>query len=156
MNTVHFHLLLSHLPLAGVLFALLIWVMGKLGKREGMQQLSGWLLIFCAVAFIVLYITGEKSEEQVEHLAGFSHEAIENHEDAAKPVYFGSWLMLIVGLIDWWRSKKGKYDVVSYWVPVFSLAMLIMGTYAAWEGGKIRHSELHSPNPSSAIAPSEK
>lgn len=153
MNPAHLHLMLSHLPLAGVFFALIIWAMGRFGKREGFEALAGWMLIVCAAAFIGLYFSGEGAEEQVEHLSGVMHDDIEAHEEAAKPVFIGSWIMLAVGLFAWWRGKKGKQGNLNYWVPVFSLAMLILGAYTAWQGGKIRHPEVRGNQSTPAIAP---
>jgi uncharacterized membrane protein len=103
-----------------------------------------WVFILAAVAAIPTYLTGEPAEEIVEHLAGVSHEAIHEHEEAAEitmPPMILLGLISIIGLF-----LVARRGAVPRWLfamaLVFALVTVGLMARAANLGGKIHHFEI--------------
>jgi uncharacterized membrane protein len=144
MSAAHFHLMLNHIPLLGLVFGAALLAYGLWRGAEDVQKASLGLLAVAGLSAIAVYLTGEPAEEIVEGLAGVSHDAIEAHEE-------WGWYALIAGiatgavalgtlLVGWMRERLGRGAVVLTLV----LALLSSGLigYTANLGGKISHPEL--------------
>jgi uncharacterized membrane protein len=146
MNSAHWHLVLNHIPVLGVWFAL-AWMLTALILRNVVMMRSSWvLLVVCALMTIPVYLTGEPAEEAVEHLPGVSEQILDQHEDLGQPALVG---MLILGALALgslgvsWRNEK--------WVRPLGISSLFLTIvcggligYTAFLGGQIRHSEIRS------------
>src|SRR4029434_4393979 len=89
MNAAYVHLLLNHVPVLGVLFAL-----GLLGwavfRRSDTLLRAGWAtLVVVALVALPVYFTGEDAEEVVEDEPGVVHKTIKDHEESALPAIIG-------------------------------------------------------------------
>ena len=149
MDPVHIHLLLSHVPVLGSIFATLLLAYAMLRKSDEQKQLALIILIFAALVTVPVYLTGEPTEEVVEKLAGVTHAAIEQHEDAAK---ISMILMMITGAISllavFFQRRAGN---VARWVVWLSLvfALVTAGSMIRTGnlGGQIRHTEIGVGSP---------
>ena len=83
MNWAHVHLMLNHLPVLGTVFGLALLAWAMLRRDETLQRAALATFVLTALAAIPVFLTGEPSEEMVEHLTGTAEQAIEAHEDAA-------------------------------------------------------------------------
>ncbi|MCB0343867.1 MAG: hypothetical protein KDD66_02050 [Bdellovibrionales bacterium] len=151
MDFVHLHLVLTHLPIAGVIFGLVFIAISTVLNRGELLTGAMVILIMSSLLTIPLYITGEGAEDAIEHLAGVSEMFIEQHEDSAKLSFLlmeGLGLFAAVGLA--FQVFKGNlHRSFSY---ALLLGTLITTASVAWTsnlGGKIRHSEIRS---SSAVS----
>src|SRR5690606_23190697 len=94
MNDVHFHLVVTHLPIVGVLIGFLILLTGYFSKSPQVKITALGIFVFSALAAIVAFYTGEGAEDIVEKLPGVSETLIHNHEELAELFYT---MMLILG-----------------------------------------------------------
>jgi uncharacterized membrane protein len=146
MSAAHFHLMLNHIPLLGLIFGAVLLAYGLWRGAEDVQKASLGLLAVAGLSAIAVYLTGEPAEEIVEGLAGVSHDAIEAHEEwgwyalfagiATGVVALGT---LLVGWV-WERLWRGAV------VLTLVLALLSSGLlgYTANLGGKVHHPELRT------------
>ena len=158
MSAAHFHLMLNHSPLLGLVFGAVLLAYGLWRGAEDVQKASLGLLAVAGLSAIAVYLTGEPAEEIVEGLAGVSHDAIEAHEE-------WGWYALIAGiatgvlafgtlLLGWMRERLGRGAVVLTLV----LALLSSGLigYTANLGGKISHPELRASTTDVSSTPVDK
>ena len=143
MNPVHLHLILTHVPVLGTLFAVALLAISLARNRDELKKVALWSFVVLAALSIPLFLTGEPAEEAVENLSGVSKAAIEAHEDAAK-VAFGVILSLgaiaLGGLALFRRRPMPRWFTLS----VLALALATSGLLA-WTanlGGKVRHTEV--------------
>lgn len=144
MSAAHWHLVLNHIPLLGILFGTLLLAFGLWRGQADVQKASLGLLAVAGLAIIAVYLTGEPAEEVVEGVAGVSHNAIEAHEDVA-------WYGLVAGL----ATSVGALGTLVYgavrrrlarWTVQGTLLLALVSValigYTASLGGKISHPEL--------------
>lgn len=144
MNPVHWHLVLNHLPLAGVAFgaALLLW---GLRRRQGdVQRAALGALIVTAGLAAISFWTGGRAEEMLERLPGWSEDLIELHEKAAAAAL---WATLALGAASAWALRAGRGaaappEKATNLVLTLAVACLLLLGWASYKGGQIRHSEI--------------
>jgi hypothetical protein len=149
MNSIHIHLLTNHLPILGTAFGLLVLLLAALFRAPSQQvrNCAYILLVVSALGAIVANWSGEGAEELTEKLPGFSHDAIEAHEEAAPFALGGS---LLAGAL------AVAALVMSVLRPAWNVRMAVIVGLAAvlafaasvrtgLLGGKIRHTELDQP-----------
>lgn len=152
MNSTHWHLLLNHIPILGVWFALAAMLVAFAFRNVVMMRSSWVLLVLCALMTIPVYLTGEPAEDMVERLPGVSEQILDQHEDIGKPAMIG---MLILGALALgalavsWRTEKWVRPLA---IPLMVITVLSGGflAYTAYLGGQIRHSEIRPANSISA------
>lgn len=152
MSSTHWHLLLTHIPVLGVWFAL-AWMLAALILRNAPMTRSSWVaLIVCALIAIPVYLTGEPAEETVEHLPGVSKPLLEQHEDIGKTAFIGMEILGVLALgalAVSWRKEKWLRPLGTASILLTALCGGVLG-YTAYLGGQVRHSEIRSG--SAAIA----
>ncbi len=143
MNTVHLHLMLTHVPVLGTVFALLLLGLGLVRRSEELKKSALWAFALFAAFAIPVFLTGEPAEEVAERLPGVSKAAIETHEDTAK-IAFGLVLSLGVialgGLAFLRKRQMPKWFAVSLFAWAVATSGLL--AWAANLGGKVRHTEI--------------
>ncbi len=153
MTAAHWHLVLNHIPLLGILFGALLLAYGHWRRQDDVQTASLGLLVVAGLAIIAVYLTGEPAEEVVEGLAGVSHDAIEAHEHfawyglvAGIATSIGALGTLLYGAV---RQRLVRWTV---WLTLL-LALVSVGLigYTANLGGKISHPELRTDTATQAV-----
>lgn len=153
MNAPQVHLMMNHVPVIGVLFAVLALAIGLLWRSAAVLRLALAVLVLVALAAIPVFLSGEPAEETLEDLAGVSHASIESHGDAAKPVMIGLELLGLVALVALLRYRARV--VAPRLAALLLVAVIALGGALAWTahlGGKIRHPELRGGAVSAAEA----
>ena len=150
MNQAHLHVLLTHGPVAGIFFGLLILGYGLWRENRSIVQVGLALFILTGFFATGLYLTGEGAEEVVENLATVEHEAIEAHEGLAQYALIGSLLLAaasIWGLIRSAGSAPGRIAALSK--GLFAAGLVVAGliSWTAYRGGRINHPEFRSSPP---------
>ena len=149
MNETYLHLTLTHIPIVGSFIALILLFAGFIQKNESITKASLLLLTGLALVTIVVNHTGEEAEEFVEHMAGYSHDAIHEHEEAAEWAFR---LMLATGLgaaaaLYLFRRKAEKTRLVVGLVLILNLVTCGFLAWTGKKGGEIRHTEVYqNPN----------
>ncbi|WP_199774181.1 hypothetical protein [Salinibacter altiplanensis] len=149
MSAAHWHLVLNHIPLLGLLFGTAMLGYGLWRNQADVQEASLGLLAVAGLATIAVYLTGEPAEEVVEGAVGVSHDALEAHEHFA-------WYGLVAGI----ATGVGALGALLYgtlhgrivrWTVVGTLVLALASAgligYTANLGGKISHPELRADVP---------
>lgn len=146
MNDAHFHLVVNHLPIVGVLIGFLVLLAGLMMKKPQIKNTALGIFIFSALTAIVAFYTGEGAEEIVENLPGISETLIHKHEEYAE-LFFT--MMLILGSVSlitlFLQYKKlsfSKYGFVL--ILLLSITSIVISKNVGTSGGEITHIEIRS------------
>ncbi|HEY0969434.1 MAG TPA: hypothetical protein VGE02_00515 [Gemmatimonadales bacterium] len=143
MDPVHLHLLLNHVPVIGAVFTVLLLAVALLRNSTELGKTSLGILGLLAAVAIVVYLTGEPTEEVVERLPGVSEAAMERHEDVALVATIAMTVLGVLALaaLGWFRQR-----VLPRWISGAALLATLAVTgvmgFTANLGGQIRHSEI--------------
>lgn len=148
MNPAHFHLLVNHFPIIGMILAIPVMIVAKLKIGGRGATLAAIIIILIAsLASITSVISGEDAHEYLDNLPGLNHEVIEQHEERAEianvfAIVTGvsALLLLLLGM----RSTKPAPSWI--WTVTFVLVLITSGlmVWTGEEGGHIRHPETYS------------
>lgn len=145
MTAAHLHLALNHFPIIGGILASLL-VLLALARKDKAVLRAAMLTFFLVGAFAVpVYLSGEPAEEVVEELAGVSHDAIEEHEDAALWAFVSLGIagaIALAGLVGY----RGK-PLPRWYGPLLAITGVGATLVTLWTanlGGKVHHQELRS------------
>lgn len=146
MNNAHYHLIVNHLPLLGLLIGLFVLLTGFLLKNRDVRLTGLGILIFGSLTSPLAFYTGEGAEDIVENLSGISELLIHEHEEFAE-VFLN--LMLVLGgfsLIAFITEIKNlKYSKpLMIFCLLLAMAGGVLGGFVGTSGGDIRHSEIKS------------
>ena len=145
MNSAQIHLALNHMPLLLSLLGGILLIIGMIKKNASFKSLSLYLLVAAALFTAPVYLTGEGTEEMVEHLTGVNESAIEKHEDMAKITMVIIAITGVISLIGLFLQKNIRFSKLILGI-ILVLSFASFGTMAqtAHLGGLIRHSELQN------------
>lgn len=142
MNWAHLHLLLNHIPVLGTLFGLALLVWGAFRHNDSIQRAALGAFVIVALVAIPVFLTGEPSEEAVEHLAGTAAGAIETHQDAAVLSLIAVEALGLIGLVGLVIRRTHFTRLLTQTALVFAIITAGLMARTANLGGKIRHAEL--------------
>lgn len=146
MNAAHLHLLLNHIPVIGLVGAVLILAVGATARNATLVRTSLWTFALLAVAAIAVYLTGESAEEVVEAIPGIGESVIEEHEEFALATTIATGALGALSLLALWLYRAPR--TFPQWLAVTALlASLIPAGMLAWTaelGGRIRHEEIRT------------
>ncbi|MFY7665552.1 hypothetical protein [Flavobacterium sp.] len=144
MNAAHWHLALNHLPLILPIAGILVLGIGFFTKSEVVKRTALFLFVVGALTTLAAMRSGEEAEEFVEELAGFSHDYIHEHEEAAERFALVAYALGAISLLGLWASYKRKGFARAIFIAAFpvALAALWMGRETGTSGGEIRHTEI--------------
>lgn len=152
MNAAHWHLVLSHLPIMGILFGIFLLGIGLVRKNYSLQNAGLIIFVLMALVAIPVFLTGEPAEEIVEHLPGVRESLIEEHEELAEVTI---WLIGLLGLSSLiafsFRAINKNYKTLIMVTFIISLPVIGIMAKVANLGGKIRHSEIRGDTPGTNI-----
>jgi uncharacterized membrane protein len=143
MNAVHLHLMLTHVPVLGTVFALGLLIVGLLRRSDELKKMALWTFALSAAFAIPVFFTGEPAEDSVKRLPGVSKAAIEEHEDVAK-IAFGVILSLGAVALGGLALLRRRLVPRAFAISILTLA-IVAGGLLAWTanlGGKVRHTEI--------------
>ncbi|MDO9038332.1 MAG: hypothetical protein Q7U59_08305 [Lutibacter sp.] len=150
MNEAHFHLVVNHLPIVGILIGLLVLVTGFILKKSEVKVTALGIFVFSALASVAAFYSGEGAEEIVENIPGISETLINQHEEAAE-LFFTVFLILGgISLITMFLEiKKNRFAKIGFILVILgSLAAGVLAKNVGTTGGEIRHTEIRNdPNP---------
>lgn len=146
MDSVHLHLLITHVPVLATIFSFLVFVWGMIRSDKKYYHLAMIGFITAAVFSIIALQSGEGAEETVEHLAGVSESVIHTHQESAEVT---NWIAIILGLASIGGFLIEKYKPAltkTYMIIILLLGLVSSGsfTYTAYLGGQVRHSEIRT------------
>lgn len=140
------HLLLNHIPVIGVVLALLVLAAAMARRNNELARAACLILAGMALVGVPVFYTGEPAEDRVERLPGFSKTVIYEHEEAAEKAFIALSLLGAVALAGLGAFRRRPELPRWFVAAVLALALLSAGLLA-WTanlGGHIRHTELLS------------
>ena len=144
MNGAHIHLILNHLPIAGVFFSILLLPIAWRSRSEDLKRASLLLVVVTGLLTIPVFLSGDPAEDVVKLLPGITKTAIHLHEDAAEKSAWLVWGTSLVALAGLWISTRKK--VTPKWVIplVLALSLGCLGLLGLSNnlGGQISHPEI--------------
>lgn len=146
MNPTHFHLVMTHLPIYGLLIGIVILLIGLVRKNQTLKTTATLLFIAMAIVAIPVFLSGEEAEETIEHLIPDVKKSIHEHEERAEKAI---WLMAVLGVSSLFSLYAAyKKPSISGTIHILSLIVAI-ATFAAYVnvgylGGQIRHTEIRT------------
>lgn len=148
MFSTHIHLVLTHVPIVGILLSVLILLYGFFAKNQTISKLAFALITLMALITIPVFFSGNQAEEYVEHIPGLSGQLIEKHESIAE---FAVWFIGILGVLSFlglFMSKKNRLLYRIIHILIIMLSIITFGVFAkvGETGGQIRHSEIRKTN----------
>jgi len=144
MNWAHVHLMINHIPVLGILGAILILFYTLIRKSEEVKMVSFVLFAIIALITLAVYFTGGAAEKVVKNLPGVTETYIGRHEEIKSLTLV---LMEILGM----TSMAGlvllrRSGAIPKWlvamVLVLSLITAATASLTANLGGQIRHTEI--------------
>jgi len=146
MNYPYIHLVLNHIPIVTNLIGILLLLSAIVRKNDEWKKAAVGIFVLSALISIPTYLTGEPSEDAVEHLPGVSKDDIHEHEEAAEWAFVA---ILALGALSLFGSflfwRQGKYP--AWFIPALLVLGLVVGSIMARTanlGAKIRHPEIRS------------
>lgn len=156
MNAAQLHLAVNHLPVVGMVIGTLVLVGALLLKQKTVKSTGLVILIFAALSAIPTYLSGEPTEDLVEHKPGVTKPLIHEHEEAAE---FALVMALLVGagaigttLVSRNSRFAGRWEKPATAITLLlSLATCGALIRTAHLGGLIRHDELRDGAAAEAV-----
>lgn len=165
MNGAHSHLLINHFPIIGLLFGILVLLIGIIAKSSVTRRVGLLLFLVAGITSFPSFKTGEEAEHQVEHFGEDSvdhndkkamesmmkeqetkEHLIHEHEEKAEgfmPFVWGLIALSLIALFLEWKQKSMAL--------MASIVVLILGCLAAYfarevgnSGGLISHPEIRT------------
>ncbi len=140
MNAAHFHLIVNHMPIVGIFWAIALTAYGQFKKND--TALYAGLISFVAVAVFAFLSSnsGEGAEEIVEGLQGVTHDIIHEHEEMGEKAMFAC---IALGVLSLAALFLAKYRRLLTWVIlVGSIGAAVLLSLTGTTGGEIRHTEI--------------
>ncbi len=141
MNASHLHLVINHLPFAFASVALLVMVLGFIGKNSSIKKLSLGLMVLTAMAGAGSYFSGTSADVYDDSFA--QHDRLERHENSAKTTWIVGLVGGVVGLSGLLLARRLQ-EVPTLFMLV-ALVVLLVSMYlfikTANLGGQIFHPE---------------
>ena len=144
MSGAHLHLLLTHVPVVGIVFGLLVLAYAWFSGKNEIARVSLGIFVLSGLAAVAVYLTGEPAEEVVEGLPGVSHALIEQHEEAAVAALIAALVLGAVSLMGLWLSRRSLPRWLSGATLVLALVVSGIMAWTANLGGQINHPEIRS------------
>ncbi len=143
MSLAHVHLILNHLPIAGTIFAAVLFAIAFIRKSGLLERVALGFLVAFAVLAIPVYLTGESAEEAVEHLPGVLEATIGRHEAAAMASLVAMEIVgaaALVALVLFWQTSVPRAIAAG----LIGLTVITSGLFGwtGYLGGQIRHTEI--------------
>lgn len=146
MNGAHVHLLLNHIPILGVLFALLLLSAAMPRRSQVHARLALQVIVAAALLAIPVYLSGEPAEQQIERLRPSAEAVVEAHESAALGSLAAVELLGFVAAGALWSSRRSRELGYRSLVTIWAGALLVSASVAwtAYLGGQIAHPEIRT------------
>lgn len=144
MNEAHFHLVVNHLPIVGVLIGFLVLVAGYIFKNPQVKNVSLGIFIFSAFASAAAFYSGEGAVDVVENISGISETLMHEHEEYAE-LFFTMTLILggvsaLTAFFGYMKFSFAKYGFIV--VLLLSITAIVLSGYVGTSGGEITHLEI--------------
>jgi uncharacterized membrane protein len=145
MNAAHYHLMINHIPLAGIICGTCLILVGLILKNEVLKKTALYFFVISAILLVPTYTTGGGAEKVLKAMMpGMTTDPVEQHEEMAMIALGGTGFLGLVSLVCifiFWGQKPVK-NAIAVVIAIISIAAIALTGYTAYLGGKIRHPEI--------------
>jgi len=144
----HAHLILNHIPTAGFVFAIALFITALVADNDLMKRGSLVLFVICCIIGVPTYVAGTAAMWALTQPPIVDKEislaVINSHRDMALWTLFGLAFTGAVAWIELWRSRSlGRFSKLSLnLVLLFAVITLGIMTETGHRGGLINHPEI--------------
>lgn len=146
----HLHVLLNHLPLVGLVVAVVVLVVALLLRNRPATILALALVGLLAGTAWPVIESGQSSYVRVRELADEDGKAhLRQHMVLAErwdKLYYATAAVAVLGLLAAWKWPRG-FHPLAVLAALLAAGSLVAGAVIAEAGGKIRHPEFRSGPP---------
>jgi hypothetical protein len=147
MNFAYVHLAVNHLPIVGMGLALLLLVVGLVRKDDGVLRAALMVVVVSGLSAVPAVQSGERAEEQLEHLVALDESVVESHEEAAETAQWLGVVAALLGILVYvatvrpgWPQKRLGWLKTA--MVVVTAVVLVAVLRTAQTGGRISHPEV--------------
>jgi uncharacterized membrane protein len=146
MNAALFHLMFTHLPIVGLLFALLINIYAIVRKNDELRKLTLWCYMVLGVFALIAYLTGDGAAEIIKTYPGISADHIEEHENYALMFLIGVLILSALAALGIYmtKTKEKLLKKFSLYLLIGAVLISILAIKTGSSGGEIRHTETEN------------
>ena len=144
MDSTYFHLVLTHFPIIGTLFGVVLLAYGIYSKNDLFKKAG--LITFIATALVGFpaFLTGDGAAEALKQLKRIPEQLIDNHEELGEKAI---WVLAALGLFSlaglFLDYRKNKYfRNACLLILIFSVLTFVLMIFVGYSGGQIRLSDL--------------
>ncbi len=144
----HVHIILNHVPTAGIVFAIALFVAALVADNDLLKRGSLILFVIISIIGVPTYVAGTAAMWALTQPAwpGVSKAVINAHRDMALWTLFGLAFTGAAAWIELWRSRSvGRFSSLSLWlVLLFAVVTLGIMAETGHRGGLINHPEIRT------------
>ncbi len=142
MDNAHIHLIIIHLPVAGILLGILLLLYNRWSQQAGIRDAAYLIFIVCAIGAGIAYATGEGAEERIEGLPGVSESLIEAHEETALWALIAMIILGIAALVALAVKQRSASFRIGPVITILAIISFLLIGRTGYLGGQIRHTEI--------------
>jgi hypothetical protein len=144
MDALHFHLIITHLPVFASLLGALVLAYGIGKESKPTREIACLILILAGAGTVLSNVSGENAEHIAERISGVLESSIERHEESVGFVFWTLVPCAVLAIAALWAGwKKPELEKrISLLALCLSLLGFIATARTAWLGGQIRHTEI--------------
>ncbi|MDP6419271.1 MAG: hypothetical protein QGG80_07425 [Candidatus Krumholzibacteria bacterium] len=146
MNAAQLHLMLAHLPLSAALFATVLFLVSMIRRSDTHFRTAAWTLLIGCLLGVLVFASGPRALELLKTFMEPSREIADEHALLGQ-LAFAS--MVLTGLLSTvalrqFSGDAGPSKLLRRALLFLSLALALLLSITAHEGGEIRHDEIRS------------
>jgi len=141
MSIPHLHLILTHAPIFALLFGVVVLAAGLLRRSPELRWTAYTLFVAAALVTIPVFVSGEGSEEALEHVAG----VVDAYSDAAKISLIAIEALGVLSLVAF-LLERVRPQFITAWAAVLIVAGTLTTAsfgYTANLGGQSSFGDPH-------------
>jgi uncharacterized membrane protein len=147
MDSTYFHLVLTHFPIIGTLFGVVLLAYGIYSKNDLFKKAGMITFIATALVGIPAFLTGDGAAEALKQLKSIPENLIDAHEELGEKAV---WVIEALGLLSLLAlfldyKKDRRFKTTCLVILVFSILTFGFMIFVGYTGGQIRLSELQIP-----------
>jgi hypothetical protein len=144
MTEAHYHLVVNHFPIIGMIFGVGILIAGIISKSNVVQNVSYVVFIITAIFAFLSLKTGGPAAGAVKGMPDITKEIIREHADVANKLAWVLYLLAILSITGLYANIKNhsKAGLVSFVTLIISFLAIYLAQHVGTSGGEIRHTEI--------------
>ena len=150
MNPAHLHLIVTHLPVLGSVFGVVLLLLALIRRSEELKRAAFTIFIVAALLAVPTYLTGQPaSTVLMKAVPGMSMDKGDQHAEVAVLALVAASVLGVAALAGLLVYRKGKQ--VPGWLTALALCLAVLtAALMAWTanlGGQVRHTEIKTETP---------